>query len=181
MQLTAQAAAIEATATERAYRATATQQALDREATATAQHKADMATATRQAWEAKATATAESWQATQQAVHATMTHQAERREQVLGYGRDYGIPLVLLLLGGGMVAFLIYAARQYQKRPIVYPRSVLGDAEPMAVPQKDGGYAFVDLDRQPGPVIRVLPDGTVEAPLGWTCSGPARQTCFPTT
>ena len=94
-----------------------------------------------------------------------MTRKAERREEVLGYGRDYGIPIILLLLGAGMIAFLVYAARQYARRPVIYPRSVLGDAEPMAVPQKGGGYTFVDLDRQPGPVIRVLPNGIVEAPL----------------
>jgi len=172
----ATAMSVAATATERAYQATATQQAINQQTTATAQsvyaaqtataqYKADVATATRQAQEARATATAQVHTATAMAAHATMTRKAERREEVLGYGRDYGIPIILLLLGGGMIAFLVYAARQYQKRPIIYPRSVLGDAEPMAVPQQGGGYTFVDLDRQPGPALRVLPNGIVEAPL----------------
>ena len=164
VEMTAQAMAAQATAQAAAIRATATAEAYSLAATATAQHKADVATATQQAWEAKTTATAESWQATQQSVHATMTRQAEKREEILGYGRDYGIPIVLLLLGGGMIAFLVYAARQYQKRPIVYPRNVLGDAEPMAVPVEGGGYTFIDLDRQPGPALIALPDGTVHAP-----------------
>jgi len=172
----ATAMSVAATATERAYQATATQQAINQQTTATAQsvyaaqtataqYKADVATATRQAQEARATATAQVHTATAMAAHATMTRKAERREEVLGYGRDYGIPIILLLLGGGMIAFLVYAARQYQKRPIIYPRSVLGDAEPMAVPQQGGGYTFVDLDRQPGPALRVLPNGIVEATL----------------
>ncbi len=176
VQMTAQAMAIEATAQQRAYEATATADALNRaatataearsyEATATAQYKADVATATQQAWEAKTTATAESHQATRQAAHATMTREAEEREAVLAYGRDYGIPIVLLLLGGGLITFLVYAARQYARRPVVYQRSVLGDAEPMAVPVQGGGYTFVDLDRQPGPVITILPNGQVSAPL----------------
>jgi len=101
-QATAQALAIEATrqalnaqatATERAFIATSTADALNQAATATAQYKADLATATHAAWEARTTATAESWQATQMSNHATMTRQAEKREEVLGYGRDYGIPI----------------------------------------------------------------------------------------
>jgi len=176
VEMTAQALAIEATAQQRAFEATATADTLNRQATATtearnaaatatAQHQADVATATQQAWKAKTTATAEVHTATAMAAHATMTRQAERREETLGYARDYGIPIVLLILGGGMIALLVYAARQHQKRPIVYPRNVLGDAEPMAVPQEGGGYTFVDLDRQPGPAIRVLPNGIVQAPL----------------
>ena len=172
----ATAMSVAATATERAYQATATQQAINQQTTATAQsvyaaqtataqYKADVATATRQAQEARATATAQVHTATAMAAHATMTRKAERREEVLGYGRDYGIPIILLLLGGGMIAFLVYAARQYARRPVIYPRSVLGDAEPMAVPQQGGGYTFVDLDRQPGPALRVLPNGIVEATL----------------
>jgi len=173
---TSQAMSIEATAQQRAYEATATADALNRsatataearayEATATAQYKADVATATQQAQEARASATAESHQATRQAAHATMTREAEEREAVLAYGRDYGIPIVLLLLGAGLITFLVYAARQYVRRPVVYQRSVLGDAEPMAVPVQGGGFTFVDLDRQPGPAITILPNGQVTAPL----------------
>lgn len=176
MAATAQAQSIEATVRTQEIEATATAQAYEREATATAQYRADVATSTagaaayfatstRQAWEGKTTATAESWQATQQVGQATMTRQAEKREEVLGYGRDYGIPAVLLAVVGCVVALIVYGLRQYAQRPVVYERSILGDAEPMAVPQQGGGYAFVDLDRQPGPVLRVLPSGVVEAPL----------------
>ena len=175
MQMTSTAAAMEATATERAYRATATAEALSQAATATAQHQANVATATawagavyatatRGAWAGAQTATAESRQATAQVAHATMTRQAERREEVLGYGRDYGIPLVLLIVAGGIGALVVYGLRQYARRPIVYPRSALGDAEPMACPVRGGGYTFIDLDRQPGPALTALPDGTVSAP-----------------
>jgi len=165
MAATAQALSIQATAEQRSYEATATAEARNVAATAAAQHKADVATATRQAWEGRTTATAESHQATVQVAHATMTRQAEQREAVLGYGRDYGIPAVLLILGAGLLAFIVYAVRQQARRPVVYPRNVLGDAEPMAVPVQGGGYTFVDLDRQPGPALTVLPTGQVAAPL----------------
>jgi hypothetical protein len=123
-----------------------------------------VATATQQAWSARTTATAESAQATAGAYHATMTREAEQREIVLGYGRDYGIPVVLLLVAAGFGWLAWYGIQEYKKRPVVYPRNLLGDAEPMAVPVEGGGYNFVDLDRQPGPVLKVLPSGEVEAP-----------------
>jgi hypothetical protein len=165
--LTAQSVAIAATGTAEAryWQATRTAEALDREATATAQYKADVATATQQAKDDRATATTEAIQATAQAYHATMTRQAEKREIVLGYGRDYGIPVVLLLVGVALAGLVWYGIREYKKRPVVYPRNLLGDAEPMAVPVEGGGYNFVDLDRQPGPVLKVLPNGEVSAPL----------------
>ena len=176
MQLTAQAAAIEATATEWAFQATATADALNRQATATAdalnrqatataQAKADMLTATHVAWAGQRTATAEAREATRTAYQATATRAAEQREIVLGYGRDYGIPIVLLLISAACCVLIVYGLRQYSRRPIVYPRSILGDAEPMAVPVKGGGYTFVDIDRGPGPVLIARPDGTVQAPL----------------
>ena len=174
-QATAQAAAIQATAEARAMNATATTEAWDRQTTATAQSKADSATATAQviaweatstqrAWEGKTTATAEAVQATEGSHHATMTRQAERREETMGYARDYGLPLLLLSGASGLVVFIVYIIRQQAKRPIVYPRSVLGDAEPMAFPRPEGGYTLVDLDRQPGPVLLVGPTGNVDAP-----------------
>lgn len=176
VQMTSQAMAIEATSEQRAYEATATADTLNRqatataearsyEATATAQHKSDVATATQQAYESKVTATAECVHATAAAYAATATRAAEKRELTLGAARDFGIPLTLLVLGAGMIAFLVYAARQHARRPVVYPRSILGDAEPMAVPVRDGGWNFVDLDRQPGPALTVLPSGQVNAPL----------------
>jgi hypothetical protein len=186
MDATMQAEAIRATQVERSYQATATAQALDRQATATADarywqatqeaaratHQAQatadalayQATATRDAWQARTTATAESAQATQQTYRATATRQAQQREVVLAYGRDYGIPVVLLILGGCLMALIVYTIRQHAKRPIIYPRNFLGDAEPMAVPMQGGGYTFVDLDRQPGPALQLLPDGQVNAP-----------------
>lgn len=174
--MTAQAMAIEATRAAQALAATSTADALNRsatstaearsyEATTTAQAKADVATATRQAWEGKTTATAEHVQATAQAYQATMTRQAEKREEVLGYGRDYGIPVVLLVIGAGLLALVIYGIRQQAQRPIVYQRNILGDAEPLAVKVQGGGFTFVDLDRQPGPALTVLPSGRVVAPL----------------
>jgi len=164
---TRQTAAIWATQTAEArnWAGTATAEALAREATATAQYKADVATETRQAWEGKTTATAESWQATRQSYGATATRQQEQREEVLAYGRDYGIPIVLLALVVCIGALAAYGLREYKKRPVIYPRNFLGDAEPMAVPVTGGGYTFVDLDRQPGPAITVLPSGQVTAPL----------------
>ncbi len=176
VQMTTQAVAIQATAEQRAYEATATADALNRQATATtearniaatatAQYKADVATATHQAWEAKTTSTAESVGATSAAYQATATRAAEEREIVLGYGRDYGIPLVLLLIAGGLGALAVYGLREYRRRPVVCSRNILGDAEPMAVPVDGGGYTFIDLDRQPGPALQVLPDGQVTAPL----------------
>ena len=186
MQLTADAVAIQATMEERAYQATATAEALSQQATATAEARnweatqqaammtrqveatgtalALEATATRAAWEDRTTATAESHQATASVAQATMTRQAEKREAVLGYGRDYGIPLVLLVIAGSIGTLVVYGLRQYSQRPIVYPRNFLGDAEPMAVPVHGGGFTFVDLDRQPGPALTALPDGTVHAP-----------------
>ncbi len=175
IQLTAQAATIEATATERAFRMTATADALNRAATATAQARADVATATAQAradmltathvaWAEQRTATAEAREATRTAYQATATRAAEQREIVLGYGRDYGIPFVLLLAVGAMAWLIAFAIRQWSTRPVVIPRSPLGDAEHLVVPHKGGGFTFVDLDRQPGPALQVLPDGRVQAP-----------------
>jgi hypothetical protein len=173
---TSQAVAIEATAQQRALEATATAEALNRQGTATAQARADAATATaqaaawqatvtRQAWEGKVTATSEVVQATAAAYAATATRAQEKREVVLGYGRDYGIPVMLfaLVICGGIGVF--YLARTWAKRPIVYKRSLLGDAQPMAIPREGGGYTFVDLDRQPGPALQIGPGGEVNAPL----------------
>jgi len=167
-QAQAAADAIAATAIERAYQATVTQQALDWEATATALYKAEMATATaqamaieatatalykaemaieatatRMAWEARTTATAESVQATQAVYQAMATRQAQQQERILAYGRNCGIPAVLLALLGCIVALVVYALRQYARRPIIYqPNNLLGDATPrpkLGTGQEDGG------------------------------------------
>jgi hypothetical protein len=171
MSQTATARAIEATATERAYQAAATRQALDLVTTATAQALALAATATCQAWESSQTATAQSvqatqqsYQATQQAAYATATQQALQREEVLAYGRDYGIPGILLILLGCIVALVVYGLRQHAKRPIVIQRDIRGDAPLVVMPRPGGGSNLLDADRQPGPVLSVLGDGRVEAP-----------------
>jgi chemotaxis protein histidine kinase CheA len=172
---TAQAQALAATAMQRSWEATATTEAWNRQATATAQYKADVATATaeavsfaqtatRAAWEERSTATAEIHTATAQAYHTTMTRQAERREETLGYARDYGLPVLLLIFAGLLGGLCVYGFKQWQKRPIVYSRSVLGDAEPMAVRRPDGGYTLIDLDRQPGHVTQLLGTGEVQVP-----------------
>jgi hypothetical protein len=155
---------IQATAEQRTFEATATAAEWDRRATATAQGLAYEATATRQAWEGARTATAESVGATAAAYQATSTRAAEIRDQRLAGARDYGIPILLLLLLGGLVALIVWGVRQWAQRPVVIERSFLGDAKPMAVKIEGGGYSFVDLDRQPGPVLKVLPSGEVEAP-----------------
>jgi hypothetical protein len=154
-QAQAAADAIAATAIERAYQATVTQQALEWEATATALYKAEMATATAQAmafeatatriaWEARTTATAESVQATQAVYQAAAARQAQQQERILAYGRNYGIPAVLLALLGCIVALVVYALRQYARRPIIYqPNNLLGDATTarpkLGTGQEDGG------------------------------------------
>jgi hypothetical protein len=178
----AQAWSATATVQERDYRATATRQAWEEEQTqqaleatqaaeATAGAMAFQATATRQAWEGHQTATAESAQATQvaydatqQAYQATVTRQAQQREEVLAYGRDYGIPLVLLIVAAGIGALVVYAIRQHAKRPVVIQRDLRGDAPSLALPAPDGGWNLVDLDRQPGHVTRLLPSGDTLAP-----------------
>jgi hypothetical protein len=178
----AQAWAATATAQERDYRATATRQAWEGEQTqqaveatqaaeATADALAFQATATRQAWEGYQTATAESAQATQaaynatqQAYQATATRQAQQRDEVLAYGRDYGIPLVLLVVAGGICGLIVWGIRKLAKRPMVIPRDLRGDAPPLALPVGDGGWNLVDIDRQPGHVTRLLPSGETVAP-----------------
>jgi chemotaxis protein histidine kinase CheA len=171
----AQAWSATATAQERDYRATATRQAWEGEQTqqafeatkaaeATAGALAFQATATRQAWEGHQTATAESVQATQQAYQATATRQAQQRDEVLAYGRDYGIPVVLLVVVIGIGALVVYGIRQHARRPMVIQRDLRGDAPPLALPAADGGWNLVDLDRQPGHVTRLLTSGDTLAP-----------------
>jgi hypothetical protein len=178
----AQAWAATATAQERDYRATVTRQAWEGvqtqqaiEATqateATAGALAFQATVTRQAWEGGQTATAESAQATQaaydatqQAYQATATRQAQQREEVLAYGRDYGIPVVLLAAAGGLCGLIVWGIRKLAQRPVVIQRDLRGDAPPVALPSPDGGWNLIDLDRQPGHVTRLLPGGESTAP-----------------
>ena len=184
---TAQTAALQATAQQRDYEATATAEAWNRQATATAQTKVDASTATAeavawaatvqyQAWEDRTTATAEVVQATQNSYSATATRAFQEREERLGTVRDYGLPLILFLLVCGILTVLVLGLIQYSKRPIIFPRSILGDAQPMGVPIKGGGFQLVDIDRQPGPVLRLLPGGQVDAPLLRSAASEERTT-----
>jgi len=172
---TSQAMSIEATQAAHALQATQQAEAWNREATATAQAHANLTTATAQARSDMATAqaeaaayrqtaTAEVVYATQYSHQATATRAAAIREEKLGYARDYGLPLLVLALLLGLVGLGLYGVRQWLRRPVVYPRSLLGDADPVAFRDNDGGYTLVDLDRQPGHVTRVLPSGQVQAP-----------------
>lgn len=168
--------AIAATATQQAWEVTVTAQARYEAATATAQARNDMATATAQARSDAATATAqtrsdqltataESYHLTQVAYQATATRQAQEREEYLAYGRDFGIPLVLLALVAGLVYLIAYGIRWLSRRPVVYPRDFRGDAQPVGVPTADGKFVFIDLDGQPGHVTVVNQvNGQVEAP-----------------
>lgn len=49
-------------------------------------------------------------------------------------------------------------------RPQVIERSILGDAQPLALKDGQGGWNLIDLDRQPGHVTRVLGSGETQAP-----------------
>jgi len=76
----------------------------------------------------------------------------------------------------GIGALIVYGIRQQARRPVVYPRSVLGDAEPMALQDGKGGWTFVDLDRQPGPALQLSSGGEVKAPLLRNASQEERTT-----
>jgi chemotaxis protein histidine kinase CheA len=174
-QATTEARHAQATAIERAARATGTAVVVSRRATTTAQKQYadatmtkqaanDAATATRGAWEARTTSTAESHTSTAMMAHATMTRQAERREETLGAVRDYGLPIVLILAAGAVAMVGFNMLRDFLNRPVQYDRSILGDFQPLAFKDGRGGWTLVDLDRQPGHVTRVLPGGDVDAP-----------------
>jgi len=161
----ATARAVEATATERAWQATATQEVANQQATATQQALELEGTRRAAAATQRIEATRESQQATASVAHATMTRQAEKREAVLGYGRDYGIPLGLLAIAVGIGFLTVWGARELHRRPVVCEPSVFGDGQQMWVPTDDGGFTIIDLDLLPGLAMRVRRDGTVEAPL----------------
>jgi len=162
VRATREAESIRATQTAEAHSwaATATAETLNRAATATAEHKADRATATaeykadratetRQAWEGRATATAECVQATTDARIATATIAAEKREIVLGYGRDYGIPFVLLLAVIGLVlASQVKAnlptAIAFQTRTHSESQVILGRGGAEALRRKGLALSFLD-------------------------------------
>jgi len=156
---------IEATQEQRSFEATATAAEWNRQATATRQTMIYQATATQQAYEANVTSTSAHVQATAAAYQSTATRAAAIREERLAGARDYGIPMALLLLAVGVAVLVVWGLRQWANRPVIIERSILGDAQPMAVRIAGGGYNFVDIDRQPGAVLKVLPSGQVDAPL----------------
>lgn len=182
----AAAAAVEATRAETSYRATSTADAQSSAATATVE--AERWQATRQALEstrvaeattgalalqgtvvgatrqANHTATAEAVAAAQMAHQATATRAAEQREVTLGYARDYGIPLGLVLFLTGLAGLAVFFIRQMAKRPQIIPRDDLGDAPLIRISSPDGSERYLDLDRQPGALVEVLADGRVSAP-----------------
>jgi chemotaxis protein histidine kinase CheA len=172
-QATAMAVAVEATrearharatATERAARATGTAVVLAERATATKQAVNEAATMTRVVGDTRQTATAGAHTATAVMAQATMTRQAEKREQTMGVARDYGLPILLILVAGAVAVVGLNVLRDYLSRPVQYDRSLLGDFQPLAFRDGQGGWTLVDLDRQPGHVTRVLPSGEIDAP-----------------
>lgn len=164
LQLTREAWYVQLTATERAFQLTATEQARRDMLTQTAQAWSNQLTADAYYLARQQTATAAHIQSTRTAEHATATRQAERREETLAYGRDFGIPLILLGLLIVVILLLIYGIQWWMHRPVPFDRDFRGDARPFFIPTRDGKYVLVDLDRQPGPAMIVHPDGTVEAP-----------------
>jgi hypothetical protein len=164
LQLTREAWHVQLTATERSFQLTATDQERRDMLTRTAQEWSDRLTADAYFMSQHQTATAEIVQATRTAEHATATRRAEQREEVLAYGRDFGLPIILLALLFCAILLLIYGIQWYLHRPVPFDRDWRGDARPLMMPTRDGKYVLVDLDRQPGPAMIVHPDGTVEAP-----------------
>jgi len=152
---TRQAVAIEGTRARQTWEqdATATSWARDYEATAQAEYDAR-----------RASATAEVVQATRDSHQATATRAAEKREETLGAARDFGLPMLGLTLIIAAIIGLVWLVRQWVSRPQIVERSLLGDAQPVAVKTRDGRWQFLDLDRQPSAVIELLPDGGASAP-----------------
>ena len=165
------AQSVQATSEERNYRATSTAEAIAatsttdaRNATATKQKADDLATSTQQTRNDNRTSTAEAHTATAVMAQATMTRQAEKREVTMGAVRDFGLPILGLLVGGVVLMVGLQVVRDYLNRPVPYERGILGDFQPLGFRDGEGGWTLIDLDRQPGHVTRVLPNGEVEAP-----------------
>ena len=88
---------------------------------------------------------------------AAAARQAQQQEKILAYGRTYGIPAVLLALLGCIVALVVYALRQYARRPIIYqPNNLLDDATTahpkLETGQEDGGGTPARLVPMPPPM-----------------------------
>ena len=161
---TTEAAAIHATRQADELEATRQAEQWERNATATAWARDYEATAQAEYDARRASATAEVIQATRDSHQATATRAAEKREETLGAARDFGLPMLGLALILASIAGIVWLVRQWVSRPQIVERSLLGDAQPVMVKGRDGRWQFLDLDRQPGPVIELLPDGGASAP-----------------
>lgn len=152
---TRQAVAIQATQEHERWTMAATSTAWASQYEATAQAEYDAR---------RASATSEVIQATRQSHAATATRAAEKREETLGAARDFGLPMLGLALVLAAIIGIVWLVREWMNRPKVMQRSLLGDAEPVMVRGRDGRWMFLDMDRQPGPVIELLPEGGASAP-----------------
>ena len=155
--------AIVATATERAYQATATQQARDweatavaQQATATAQVLALEATNAQLAEEARTTATAER----AQAIQAEATRQMQQQERTLAVWRNYGIPGMLIVLLGCMMALVAYALRQYTLRTNIYQSSNLQASTTPTLPLEPESEFTGETPAQLTPIPPSMPSAT---------------------
>ena len=161
---TAEARAIETTRQAVAIEGTRARQTWEQDATATAWARDYEATAQAEYDARRASATAEVVQATRDSHQATATRAAEKREETLGAARDYGLPAFGLVLILAAIVGGVWLVKSYMDRPQPVQRSMLGDALPMMHKTRDGRWQFLDTDRQPGPVIELLPNGGASAP-----------------
>jgi len=161
---TAEARRIEETRAAVAIEGTRARQTWEQDATATSWARDYEATAQAEYDARRASATAEVIRATEQSHLATATRSAQKREENLGAVRDYGLPAFALVIIVVAIIGLVWVVRTWMDRPQPVQRSLLGDAQPMMHRGRDGRWQFLDLDRQPGPVIELLPDGGANAP-----------------
>ncbi len=193
-QATAQAQSAQATATERAYHATATAQSIH--ATATARAESAQATATERAYQvtstaeaiaaqeqataraASATCTAWAGARTAEAVYVTQTVTAlnlERQQHVARVERvlDVVRPIAWTMMGLAALVLALWGVYRLvqvaELRGRQLPRDEQGRTGALVVPLPGGGCDIVHVDRLPGAVVHLLPDGNAEAPpLGAT-------------
>ena len=161
---TAEARQVEGTRQTVALQATQQHEQWTMAATSTAWAVSYQATAQAEYDARRASATAEVVQATRDSHQATATRAAEKREENLGAVRDYGLPAFALVIIVAAIVGLVWVVKTYLDRPQPVQRSMLGDALPMMHKTRDGRWQFLDTDRQPGPVIELLPNGGASAP-----------------
>jgi len=161
---TAEARRIEETRQAVALEGTRTRQTWEQDATATSWARDDLATTEARYATRQAQATTDVVNATAQSHQATATRAAEKREENLGAVRDYGLPAFALVIIVAAIVGIVWLVKTWMDRPQPVQRSLLGDALPMMHRARDGRWQFLDTDRQPGPVIELLPDGGASAP-----------------